>query len=71
MGSSYVDHAIGDTFVFDNMIQCAVYEESILNFSDHLPIAVSLKIDGNEYKSGIDNNEYSRINWRKMSETQI
>lgn len=69
VGCSYIDHCIGSPLIASMLNDCIVAHDDILNTSDHLPITISINIDGPLVS--FSKSASTRVAWHKLTETEI
>ena len=68
VGQSYIDHCICSNKIAHQISTCCIFEETLANTSDHLPIHIAIeRIKLNEYRE----ENIRQIAWHKFSETDI
>ena len=68
-GMSYLDHFVTSNDVYNNIVACCIFSDSVFNPSDHLPLRMSVRLDISY--DGSNTQTSRRVAWNKMDSACI
>ena len=74
IGQSWIDHIFLSANLINDVQQCGVVSEHVLNVSDHLPVALTLNLQTDKTDSTLPLGDVvagCRVRWHKLSEEVI
>ena len=71
IGRSWIDHIFVSQDLYNNVANCYVLDDELLNVSDHLPVAMYINVLNVPTTTINDNGKSHKILWHKLTQTDI